>query len=221
MYMATKMKAQKRESGTPHSALTELRGKGDVPGIVYGYQAETTPLTVSEIDLIKTLRESGRNGVINLELDGKTFNVVLSDYQMDALKGNFKHVDFLAINMSDELEVAAAVHTVGEAAGESEGGIVNQPNREVNIKVKPSDIPDALEVDVSKLEIGDSLSVGDIRGTVPYEILDDDDFLLVSVSAPRTQEEIDELEETPETEGAEPEVVGSDEESGSDEEKEA
>lgn len=209
--MATKMKAQKRESGTPNSALTELRGKGNVPGIVYGYKAETTPLTVAEIDLIKTLRESGRNGVINLELDGKTYNVVLSDYQMDALKGNFKHVDFLAINMSDELEIAVTVHTVGEAAGEKENGIVNQPNREVHIKVKPSEIPDSIDVDVSKLEIGDHLSVGDIRDTVAYEILDEDDFLLVSVTAPRTQEEIDELEETTETEGAEPEVVGTEE----------
>lgn len=205
--MSINMKAQKRESGKPHSALTELRGKGDVPGIVYGYQAETTPLTVSEIDLIKTLRESGRNGVINLELDGSTYNVVLSDYQMDALKGSFKHVDFLAINMSDELEVAAAVHITGESPGEKEGGIVNQPNREVNIKVKPSDIPDALEVDVSNLAIGDTLTVGDIRSTVSYEILDEDDFILVSVTAPRTQEEIDELE-APADENAEPEVVG-------------
>lgn len=221
MNMATKMKAQKRVTGTPQSALTELRGKGEVPGVVYGYQAETTPLTVNEIELIKTLRESGRNGVINLELDGKKYNVVLSDYQMDALKGNFKHVDFLAINMSDELEIAVAVHTEGEAAGEKEGGIVNQPNREVHIKVKPSEIPDSIEVDVSKLEIGDHLSVGDIRDTVSYEILDEDDFLLVSVTAPRTQEEMDELEETTETEGAEPEVVGSDEESDSDEEKQA
>ncbi|WP_422121799.1 50S ribosomal protein L25/general stress protein Ctc [Planococcus sp. X10-3] len=211
MNMATKMKAQKRESNTPNSALTELRGKGNVPGVVYGYQAETTPLSVVEIDLIKTLRETGRNGVINLEVDGKTYNVVLSDYQMDALKGNFKHVDFLAINMSDELEIAVNVHTVGEAAGEKENGIVNQPNREVHIKVKPSEIPDSLDVDVSKLEIGDHLSVGDIRDTVSYEILDEDDFLLVSVTAPRTQEEIDELEETPETEGAEPEVVGTEE----------
>lgn len=206
--MAIKMKAQKRESGTPHSALTELRIKGDVPGVVYGYQAETTPLTVSEKDLIKTLRESGRNGVISLELDGKKLNVVLSDYQMDALKGNFKHVDFLAINMSDELEVAATVYMIGESPGEKAGGVVNQPNREVNIKVKPADIPDSLEVDVSKLEIGDTLTVADIRGTVSYEILDEDDFILVSVTAPRTQEEMDELEEVAGTEGAEPEVVG-------------
>lgn len=216
--MSTKITAQKRESGTPHSSLTELRGKGDVPGVVYGFQTETTPLVVSEIDLIKTLRESGRNGVINLEIDGKSINVVLNDFQRDALKGNFEHVDFLAINMSDELEVSAAVHMVGESSGEKEGGVVNQPNREVTIKVKPSDIPDSLEVDVSNLAIGDTLTVGDIRGNVSYEILDEDDFILVSVTAPRSQEELDELEAPAEDAAGEPEVINGDAEDG---EKEA
>lgn len=205
--MATKITAQKRETGTPHSTLTNLRGKGDVPGVVYGYQTETLSVSVSETDLIKTLRESGRNGVINLEVDGKTFNVVLSDFQRDALKGSFKHVDFLAVNMAEELEVSVAVHTTGEAAGEKEGGVVNQPNREVTIKVKPSDIPDSLDIDVSELAIGDHISVGDIRGTVSYEILDEDDFLLVSVTAPTVVEETEETEEE-----AEPEVIGSKEE---------
>lgn len=216
--MSTKITAQKRESGTPHSSLTELRGKGDVPGVVYGFQTETTPLVVSEIDLIKTLRESGRNGVINLEIDGKSINVVLNDFQRDALKGNFEHVDFLAINMSDELEVSATVHMVGESPGEKEGGVVNQPNREVTIKVKPSDIPDSLEVDVSNLAIGDTLTVGDIRGNVSYEILDEDDFILVSVTAPRSQEELDELEAPAEDAAGEPEVINGDAEDG---EKEA
>ena len=193
--MGTKMTAQTRESGTPNSSLTELRGKGHVPGVVYGYKTETLSVSVSELDLIKTLRESGRNGVINLDVDGKTLNVVLSDFQRDALKGSFKHVDFLAVNMSEELEVAVAVHTTGEAAGEKEGGVVNQPNREVNVKVKPSDIPDSLDVDVSALEIGDHVSVGDIRGTVSYEILNEDDFLLVSVTAPTVEEEPEETEE--------------------------
>ncbi|HSP20702.1 MAG TPA: 50S ribosomal protein L25/general stress protein Ctc [Planococcus sp. (in: firmicutes)] len=215
--MGTKLSAQQRESKTPNSKLTELRGKGDVPGVVYGYQTETLSVSVSEADLIKTLRESGRNGVINLELDGKTLNVVLSDFQRDALKGSFKHVDFLAVNMKEELEVAVAVHTTGESAGEKEGGVVNQPNREVNVKVKPSDIPDSLDVDISALEIGDHLSVGDIRDTVSYEILDEDDFLLVSVTAPTVEEEPEETEEGAEgeagTEAAEGET--------SDESKEA
>lgn len=211
--MSTKISAQKRETGTPHSALTDLRGKGDVPGVVYGYQTETMSVSVSETDLIKTLRESGRNGVINLEVDGKTLNVVLSDFQRDALKGSFKHVDFLAVNMSEELEVSVAVHTVGEAAGENEGGVVNQPNREVAIKVKPSDIPDSLDIDVSQLAIGDHISVGDIRGNVPYEILDEDDFLLVSVTAPTVEAETEETDEE-----AEPEVIGSKEDAGDSEE---
>ena len=206
--MTVKMTAQKRESSNKNSALTELRSKGLVPGVVYGFKTETTPVTVSEIELIKTLRESGRNGVISLEIDGKSTNVVLSDYQKDALKGSFKHVDFLAINMSDELEVAVTVHLIGESVGEKEGGFITQPNREVNVRVKPSDIPDALEVDTTKLEIGETITVGDIRGTVSYEILDEDDFILVSATAPRTQEELDELETVVE-EDAEPEVVGS------------
>lgn len=207
--MSTKISAQKRETGAPHSALTEMRGKGDVPAVVYGYQTETMSLSISETDLIKTLRESGRNGVISLEVDGKTLNVVLSDFQRDALKGSFKHVDFLAVNMAEELEVSVAVHTTGEAAGEKEGGVVNQPNREVTVKVKPSDIPDSLDIDVSELAIGDHISVGDIRGNVSYEILDEDDFMLVSVTAPTV---VEETEETEGEEATEPEVIGSKEE---------
>lgn len=208
--MATTITAQKRESKAPHSALTQLRSKGFVPGIVYGFNMETTPISIVEVDLIKTLRETGRNGVISLDLDGKSTNVILNDYQMDALKGSFEHVDFLAINMTEELDVQVTVHTVGEAAGASEGGIVNQPNREVTVRVKPSDIPDYVEVDITDLAIGDSILVGDIRDKVPYQIMDDDDFTLVSVSAPLSEEEVEESVEAPTGEEAEPELVGGD-----------
>ncbi|OED30954.1 50S ribosomal protein L25/general stress protein Ctc [Planococcus maritimus] len=216
--MATKMTAAKRETGKPHSALTDLRGEGNVPGVVYGYKMETTSIVMSEIDLIKTLRESGRNGVISLDIDGKSTNVVLSDYQMDSLKGNFKHVDFLAINMSEEIDVDATVHVIGESAGEKEGGVVTQPNREVHIRVKPNDIPDSVDIDVSELEIGDSVSVSDIRDKFSFEILNDDDFLLISVTAPRTEEEMEELETA--DEGEEPEVIGDNEDEAAGEEKE-
>ena len=217
--MAIKMTAAKRETGKPHSALTDLRGEGNVPGVVYGYKMETTSIVMSEIDLIKTLRESGRNGVISLDIDGKSTNVVLSDYQMDSLKGNFKHVDFLAINMSEEIDVDATVHVIGESAGEKEGGVVTQPNREVHIRVKPNDIPDSVDIDVSELQIGDSVSVSDIRDKFNFEILNDDDFLLISVTAPRTEEELEELETTDEGE-EEPEVVGDKEDEAAGEEKE-
>ena len=127
----------------------------------------------------KNVTEVGRNGVMKLDVDGKPVNVVLSDYQMDALKGKFVHADFLAINMSNELEVHVTVTLTGTPKGVREGGVLNQPVREVNVKVKPSDIPDSIEFDVSELAIGETLTVGDVRDKTNFKILDDDDVALV------------------------------------------
>jgi len=194
--MATTVNAQAREKGK-QSNLTNLRGKGLVPAVVYGYNTDSTAISVSEMDLLKTLREVGRNGVMKLDVDGNAVNVVLSDYQMDVLKGQFVHADFLAINMSDELEVNVTVTFTGNPAGVSEGGVLNQPNREVHVKVKPSDIPDTIEIDVSELAIGDTLTVGDIRKKTNFNIMNEDDFALASVSAPRSDEELETTADEP------------------------
>ena len=99
-------------------------------------------------------------------MTAKKLNVVLNDYQSDALKGEIRHADFLAINMTEELEVDVTVQLVGESIGEKEGGVVQQPNREVTIKVKPSDIPETFDVDISELQIGETITVADIREKV-------------------------------------------------------
>ncbi|WOV87624.1 50S ribosomal protein L25/general stress protein Ctc [Sporosarcina oncorhynchi] len=207
--MSTAIKSKSRDVKT-RSALSALRNEGYIPSVVYGYKTESTPIAVSERDLLFTLRETGRNGVIKLDVDGKELNVVLNDYQADALKGDIRHADFLAINMTEELEVEVTVNLVGESKGEKEGGTVQQPNFEVLIKVKPSDIPEAFDVDVSNLEIGDSITVGDIREKSKFEILNDDNHSLVLISAPRTEAEMDELDSDSGTTDAEPEVIGED-----------
>lgn len=207
--MSTAIKSKSRDVKT-RSALSALRNEGYIPSVVYGYKTESTPIAVSERDLLFTLRETGRNGVIKLDVDGKELNVVLNDYQADALKGDIRHADFLAINMTEELEVEVTVNLVGESKGEKEGGTVQQPNFEVLIKVKPSDIPEAFDVDVSGLGIGDSITVGDIREKSKFEILNDDNHSLVLISAPRTEAEMDELDSDSGTTDAEPEVIGED-----------
>jgi large subunit ribosomal protein L25 len=194
--MATTVKTQTRDRGQ-QSNLTKLRSEGFVPAVVYGYKTDTSSIAVSEKDLLKTLREVGRNGVMKLDVDGKNLNVVLSDYQMDVLKGKFVHADFLAINMSDELEVSVTVVPTGDSVGVSEGGVLNQSNREVTIKVKPSAIPESIEVDVTELAIGDTLTVGDIREKSEFQILNEDDFALVSISAPRSDEELETTADEP------------------------
>ncbi|MFF2755667.1 50S ribosomal protein L25/general stress protein Ctc [Psychrobacillus sp. NPDC058041] len=193
--MSTLINAQKRK----HNENASLRKNGFIPAVVYGFQVESQSIAVNEKDLAKTLREVGRNGVMKLEVDGKTVNVVMSDYQMNILKGQMIHADFLAINMKEELEVNVSVTLKGDSVGVSEGGILQQPNREVTITVKPSEIPESIEVDVSRMGIGDTLTVAEIRGISDYTIVNDDDYTLATVSAPRVEEEETETTEVEET----------------------
>ena len=109
--------------------------------------------------------------------------------------------------MTEELEVDVPVHLVGESVGLKEGGVLQQPNREVTIKVKPSDIPDTFDIDISELQIGETITVAEIRAKSKYEILNEDDHALVLISSPRTAAEMEELESEA-SETAEPEVIG-------------
>ncbi|MBO0588075.1 50S ribosomal protein L25/general stress protein Ctc [Sporosarcina sp. E16_8] len=204
--MSTTIQSEARVPSN-QSTLTELRKEGYVPAVVYGYKTEATSISVKERDLLKTLQITGRNGVIKLNIDGKDINVVLNDYQSDVLKGEIQHADFLAINMTEELEVDVLVHLVGESVGLKEGGVLQQPNREVTIKVKPSDIPETFDIDISNLQIGESITVAEIRAKSKYEILNEDDHALVLISSPRTAAEMEELESEA-SESVEPEVIG-------------
>ncbi|MGE7838975.1 50S ribosomal protein L25/general stress protein Ctc [Viridibacillus arvi] len=192
--MSTVVHAKKRKVEN-HSALTELRQRGFVPAVVYGYKTEATPITINAREYEKALRLDGKNSIVTLEIDGKKLNAVLNEAQKCALKGTLVHLDFLVVNMSDALEVSVPVNLIGDSVGVKEGGILQQPNREVTVKVKPSDIPESIEVDISTLEIGDTLAVGDIRSTSTFEILDTDDFLLVTVSVPTVEVESTEVDE--------------------------
>lgn len=179
----TTIQTTKREVG-PRSALTQLRKQNQLPAVIYGYKVDSTPIYVDLKEVTKLVQQNGRNGVFKLDVNGKTVSAVLSEIQRDALMGSVKHVDFLAINLSEELEVDIPVTIIGEAKGVNEGGILNQPNRDIKIKVKPSDIPDTIEVEVSELAIGDSLSIADIREHIKFEIINDDDYTLANVTPP-------------------------------------
>lgn len=186
--MSTVIEATKREAGA-RSILTEVRNNGSIPANVYGYNTEATPISVNAKDLLKEIQINGQNAVFKLNVEGKTVNAVINEIQRDALKGLVKHVDFQAISMNQEIEVEVPVTIVGESAGVKEGGVLTQPNRELKIKVKPSDIPEAIEIDVSNLGVGDTLSLVDIREKINYEVLNDDDYTLATVTPPTKGDE--------------------------------
>ena len=101
--MSTVLQATERNDKR-RGTLTRIRKEGNVPAIVYGAKKENTSIYLSEVQLLKTIKDVGRNGVISLDVNGNTQNVIVTDYQVDPLKNGIIHVDFLAVDMSKELQ---------------------------------------------------------------------------------------------------------------------
>ncbi|MFP7480144.1 50S ribosomal protein L25/general stress protein Ctc [Terribacillus saccharophilus] len=188
--MAVKLKADKRENNTK-SYIRGLREEGIVPAVVYGSGKEPLSVAVDSVDLLKTVRDEGKNAIISLDVKGDTVDVMLHDYQTDSLKGNLVHADFYVVNMSEARNVEVPIQLEGDAPGSNEGGVLQQPLFDLEISAKPNDIPEHITVDVSKLEVGDSISVGDLSTDGSYEILTDADTTIATVTAPTAEIESD------------------------------
>lgn len=203
--MAIKLKATQREDFKT-SATKKLRKQGRVPAVLYGKDKETKSIAVNNIELVKTIRDEGRNAIISLDVENdKPVDVMLHDYQMDVLKDELIHVDFYIVDMSEEMDVDVTVRLEGEAAGTKESGILQQPLFELVVRAKPNNIPDEIVVDVSELEIGDIITVADLPKSDKYEVVEEEDTTIATVLAPAEEEE---LESSVEDESAEPELVG-------------
>lgn len=208
-----------RQGKQTRSDLKKLRNTGKVPAVVYGYGTKNTSVKVDEVEFIKVIREVGRNGVIDLGVGSKSIKVMVSDYQFDPLKNQITHIDFLAINMTEERTVDVPVHLVGEAAGAKEGGVVEQPLFYLQVTATPENIPESIEVDITELEVNDSYSVSDIKVSGDFTIENDPEESVVTVVPPTdepTEEEVEAMEGEAATE--EPEVVGEEKEEDSEEE---
>ncbi len=209
-----------RQGKQTRSDLKKLRNTGKVPAIVYGYGTKNTSVKVDEVEFIKVIREVGRNGVIELGVGSKTIKVMVSDYQFDPLKNQITHIDFLAINMTEERTVEVPVQLVGEAVGAKEGGVVEQPLFNLEVTATPDNIPEVIEVDITELEINDTLSVEDIKISGEFTIENEVTDSVVTVVPPTdepTEEEIEAMEGDSETE--EPAVVGEEKDDESDAEE--
>ncbi|MCY9548285.1 50S ribosomal protein L25/general stress protein Ctc [Lysinibacillus xylanilyticus] len=186
--MSTVLSVKKREAGH-RSTLTQLRKGGAIPAVIYGYSLDSTPISISEKEFRKSIQKNGQNGVFSMELDGKKVNVVVSEIQQCSMKDEVNHIDFLAINMSEVIESEVPIKLVGESVGISVGGILMQPNLDVKIKVKPADIPEAIEVDITELKIGETITVADIRDKIEFDIISENDHTLVTIMAPAVVDE--------------------------------
>jgi len=189
--------------GTGTQVAKKLRSQNKIPGIYYFHGSKSIPFSIDRTELRSIWGHE--SGLIEVIFDGKEHKkCVIREIQFDPIKGTPIHIDFLGIKMSEKLTVHTPITVVGTSTGvKNNGGILQQVLRDIEIECLPANIPDHIEIDVTALEIGDSISVSDLVSE-NYTILADPSTVLVTVSAPRIVEV--EVEEAVE-ESAEPEVI--------------
>ncbi|MDQ3957042.1 MAG: 50S ribosomal protein L25/general stress protein Ctc [Actinomycetota bacterium] len=207
-----RLKADRRGDSGKGSAR-RTRAAGRVPGVVYGRGMEPVAISVDRREFVTALlSESGMNTLLDIEIDGDTTLALTKELQRDPVRGTLLHADFLKIDRSVEVEVDVPVHIVGEAPGAREGGVLEHPLFTVHVRALPSDVPEAIEADVSGLNIGDSMRVADLAADRSFTITNDPDTVVASVMAPISEEALAamEAEAGVVTEGAEEEAQAAD-----------
>ena len=196
------LQVELRES-TGKEYAKKMRRDGKVPGIFYAHNEKSVPILVNEREIMKTLTSS-EAGLIDIQIGGKKKRkAIIKEVQTDPIKNYLVHVDVMGVSLEKSVTVAVPIHIVGEAIGVKEqGGILHNYIREVEVSCLPLDIPEYIEVDVSELNMGDSIQLSTLTAE-KVSFLGDLDQPIVSILAPKVVKE-----EVVEEEGVEEELEG-------------
>jgi len=194
-------------------ATRRLRKQEMVPAVIYGAGVDPVSITLGHNQLMhSTENEAFFSHILSIDVEGKKEKVIIKALQRHPAKSVLMHADFMRVSMKEKLKVHVPIHFIGEeeAPGAKQGGVVTHSMVDVEIQCLPKDLPEFVEVDVSALEIGDSLHLSDIKLTKGLEVValmqgEDHDLQVVAIQANRAAEVDEELEEAEEVEGGEPE----------------
>lgn len=167
----------------------KLRGAGRLPAVLYGRKEDPMGISLSETDVRNILRKHPDSAIVDLTVDGPgggSMNAIIRDVQRHPASGKILHVDLQRIRLDEKIRVEVHVSVKGTPAGVKEqSGVLEHGTRTLNVLTLPTDIPDAIEVDVSALRIHDSVRIRDVSAAYPkIEFLDDPDTTLATVIPP-------------------------------------
>src|SRR6202048_2902522 len=192
MAKQVKLKVEPRTE-TGRSAARRLKARGIVPAVVYGGKEKSQPLQVSARDINAMLSHaSGENILVELEIAGQkaTSTALLQEVQHSPVGGDVLHVDFHAISMDEKIQADVPLEPLGVANGvKNFGGLLEQNLRVLSIECLPRDLPDRITVDISALNISDSIHVRDIKLPAGVTVKVQPDLTAFSVVAPVVEEE--------------------------------
>jgi large subunit ribosomal protein L25 len=203
--MEQKLVADKRE-GTGKGVARRLRASGRVPAVLYGHGMEPLSLSVDSRELFHLFHTgAGTNVLVDLVVDGDEHLAMPREVQRDHIRGRFVHVDFLVVSRDEKITISVPIRVVGESVGVKAGGVLEHHLWEVQVECLPTDVPEAIEADVSDLEIGSGLRVSDLLAPDGATILTNADESVLAVTQPQMAVELEEEEE--EAEAAEGEAA--------------
>jgi large subunit ribosomal protein L25 len=225
-----RLKLEVREREDLGSRRTRrLRSQGLIPGVLYG-KGHARAIAVPERELRAAMTgPSGLHAILDVVLEGqKTVHPsILAEYQQDPIRGTISHIDLREVRLDQPIHATVVVQLVGEAVGVKGGGMLSLVTREVHLEALPTDVPEHIEVDVTRMEVGDVLRLADIPTIANVTLLDDpQETVIATVSVPRGFAELEEADaeaaaEAAEAEEGEAEAEGAEEATDADESSES
>ena len=213
-----KFKAAKRDK-----KASELRQSGMIPAVIYGKKFENTTLQVDLKEFSLLYREAGSSNLVDLSFGDKSVKSLIHDVQRHPMTNTIIHVDFLKIDMKEKLKTEIPFEFVGETSLviDQEGSLITSKDT-VEVECLPTDLVDHIDVDISVLtEFDMNIKVSDLRVPEGIEILDDPEEVIAIVQPPRSEEELEALDEdvVEDVDAVEVEQAGEEAAEGEDESK--
>lgn len=191
------LKAESRAT-QKKSEIKDLRKSGFVPGILYGHHREPMKVQVDTPHMEKFLQHHGIGSTLHIEVDGNQSMVLIKDIQRDVIKSDLVHIDFQELTAGEKVRVKLPLHFVNREEVEGHSTVFQEIMHEIEVQTLPKDLVEMIDIDVSNMEIGDSLKVMDLEiiKNQDYEVLTELDHIVATLSHAKTISEEPEETET-------------------------
>jgi len=187
-----KIEVQKRDINNRKSTVRELRKTDQVPGVYYSHNSKLSiPFSIDKKMLYSALRSDA--SVYKISVGGKDRDVIIKSLQYHPISEDILHIDLYGVKMDTKITLKVPIVFVGQAEGVRAGGVLNQTLTELEISCLPSHIPQNIEIDVTHLNIGDTIRLDQVRLDETLELIGDKELLIASITLPTKEEEPEEI----------------------------
>lgn len=189
------LQVESRKEKVGKNQARRLRRLGMIPGVLY-QEGDSIPVQVNTKDFNNIIKRYGENGIFQLIFEGKQSQSLIKEIQRDPVGQEILHFDLQPISVKEKLQINVPIQLEGQGLIENKGGIIQRQLNDIEIEAFPNQIPQSIKIDISQLDIGDSLQVNDIEVANGVKILSNPEETVLSISKPVAQDENLEENET-------------------------